>query len=115
MRLETMNATTCRDAPKRLLPGNRIGLPTMLDRQRVRRAGPSPDETVNLFLDVDERLFHARQRRLVVRATQAGACAHLGPVGAHTLTVMVARLPALAGRDFSSVHLPVSGSPAFTV
>jgi len=59
MSFETIHAARHAHAAKRFAPGNGVGLIAGNGRKCIRRSGASPDKTVNLFLNVDERLFHA--------------------------------------------------------
>ena len=48
-------------AAERLAPGYRISLSARLDRQGIRIPRAPSDDLTNLFLDVDERLFHDQE------------------------------------------------------
>ncbi len=53
-----MDATRNPHAANRFAPGDGICLRAASHGKRIRRLGPTPDEAVNLFLDIDEGFFH---------------------------------------------------------
>jgi hypothetical protein len=57
MGFETMHAARHTHTAERFAPSDGIRLGARLGRKRVRRPGTTPDKAVNLFLNVDERLF----------------------------------------------------------
>jgi hypothetical protein len=62
MRFETMHASWDAHTTESLPPRDGIGFRAACQRQCIRRLRPLADEAVNLFLDVDERLFHGGTR-----------------------------------------------------
>ena len=58
MGFETIHAARDAHAAERFSPGDGICFVAGCGRKRIRRFRAPPDESVNLFLDVDERLFH---------------------------------------------------------
>ena len=58
MGFETVDAARNAQAAEGFSPRDGIGLVARCGRERIRRFGAPPDEVVNFFLDVDERLFH---------------------------------------------------------
>ena len=53
-----MHAARHAHAAEGFPPSDGIGLVACRGRKRIRRFGAPTNEAVNLFLDVDERLFH---------------------------------------------------------
>lgn len=58
MGFETMHATRHAHAAKNFAPRDGIGFVACRRGKCIRRFYAPTDEAVNLFLDVDERLFH---------------------------------------------------------
>ena len=58
MGLETIHSARNADAAERLAPRDGVRLVAGRGGKGVRRASAPTDKAVNLFLDVDQRLFH---------------------------------------------------------
>jgi hypothetical protein len=60
--LKPVNAARNTQSAKSFAPGNRIGLVAGDGGESIRLPGAFADDTVDVFLDIDERLFHGLEK-----------------------------------------------------
>ncbi len=82
MGLETVNTLGSPAVPQRTVQLHRQGLQLHPALESVRRSGAAPDNPVDLFLDIDERLFHWLKEYCLQRPGTSREAAKMGCVEA---------------------------------